>query len=35
MIYVVDTDPDPTRIAGDPWLYRRDIADRWDAESVE
>jgi hypothetical protein len=35
MICVVGTDADPTRIAGDPWLYHSDIPDRWDAESVE
>jgi hypothetical protein len=35
MICVVGNDPDPAKIAGDLWLYRRDILDHWDAESVE
>ena len=32
---VVGNPLDSAKIVGDLWLYRRDIPDRWDAESVE
>jgi hypothetical protein len=34
-ICTVGTDPEFAKIAGDPWLYRHDVPDRWDGESVE